>query len=190
MPAPVLIVLHQEQSTPGRVGQALRQRGCALDIRRPRFGDPLPPTLQEHSGAIIFGGPMSVSDQDEFVRREIDWIAVPLKEKKPFLGICLGAQMLAHHLGPGLAITRTATSRSAITRFVRLEVGRAVCADWPENVYQWHREGFDLPCDCALVAEGDVFPVQAFRSQWRGVRAAVPSGRDPRHDVPLDHARA
>jgi GMP synthase (glutamine-hydrolysing) len=39
---PVLIVLHQETSTPGRVGNALRALGCPLDIRRPRFGDPLP----------------------------------------------------------------------------------------------------------------------------------------------------
>ena len=38
---PVLIVLHQETSTPGRVGNALRALGHRLDIRRPRFGDPL-----------------------------------------------------------------------------------------------------------------------------------------------------
>ena len=37
---PVLIVLHQETSTPGRVGNALRGLGHPLDIRRPRFGDP------------------------------------------------------------------------------------------------------------------------------------------------------
>jgi GMP synthase (glutamine-hydrolysing) len=36
---PVLIVLHQETSTPGRVGNALRALGHKLDIRRPRFGD-------------------------------------------------------------------------------------------------------------------------------------------------------
>ena len=39
MRLPVLIVLHQENSTPGRVGNALRERGYALDIRKPRFGD-------------------------------------------------------------------------------------------------------------------------------------------------------
>ena len=38
---PVLIVLHQETSTPGRVGNVLRALGHRLDIRRPRFGDPL-----------------------------------------------------------------------------------------------------------------------------------------------------
>ena len=94
----VLIVLHQETSTPGRVGQELVKRGFALDIRRPRFGDLLPETLAEHAGSVIFGGPMSANDNDAFITREIDWIDVPLREEKPFLGICLGAQMLARNL--------------------------------------------------------------------------------------------
>jgi GMP synthase (glutamine-hydrolysing) len=88
---PVLIVLHQESSRPGRVGNALRALGHPLDIRRPRFGDALPETLDQHAGAIIFGGPMSANDGDDYVRREIDWIEVPLREQRPFLGICLGA---------------------------------------------------------------------------------------------------
>jgi GMP synthase (glutamine-hydrolysing) len=100
---PVLIVLHQETSTPGRVGNALRALGYRLDIRRPRFGDPLPETLDQHAGAVIFGGPMSANDSDDYVRREIDWIEVPLREQRPFLGICLGAQMLAKQLGAQVA---------------------------------------------------------------------------------------
>src|SRR3954470_17359855 len=84
-PLPVLIILHQESSTPGRVGNALRALGHALDIRRPRFGDQLPETLDDHAGAVVFGGPMSANDGDEFVRREIDWISVPLREQRPFL---------------------------------------------------------------------------------------------------------
>jgi len=100
---PVLIVLHQETSTPGRVGNALRALGYPLDIRRPRFGDPLPDTLERHAGAVIFGGPMSANDPDDYVRREIDWIEIPLREQRPFLGICLGAQMLAKQLGAQVA---------------------------------------------------------------------------------------
>ena len=100
MPEPILIILHQEHSTPGRVGYSLRRLGYGLDVRRPRFGDPLPETLREHAAAVIFGGPMSANDDDDFIRREIDWIAaVPLKEDRPFLGICLGAQMCARALG-------------------------------------------------------------------------------------------
>src|SRR5262245_2602824 len=92
---PVLLGLHQETSTPGRVGNALRAVGHTLDIRRPRFGDALPETLDGHAGAVFFGGPMSANDSDEYVRREIDWIEIALREQRPFLGICLGAQMLA-----------------------------------------------------------------------------------------------
>ena len=50
---PVLIVLHQEHSTPGRVGLWLRAQGHPLDIRRPRFGHKLPETLAGHAGAVI-----------------------------------------------------------------------------------------------------------------------------------------
>ena len=99
MQQPILIILHQEHSTPGRIGNALHDLGYRLDIRRPRFGDELPPTMAEHSAAIIFGGPMSANDEDDYIRREIDWIGVPLKANKPFLGICLGAQMCARQLG-------------------------------------------------------------------------------------------
>ena len=111
---PVLVVLHQESSTPGRIRNALHALGYTLDVRRPRFGDVLPQTLDEHAGAVILGGPMSANDGDDYVRREIDWIEVPLREQRPFLGICLGAQMLAKHLGAevaphaqGLATTRS-----------------------------------------------------------------------------------
>jgi GMP synthase (glutamine-hydrolysing) len=41
--------------------------------------------------------------------------------------------------------------------------GLALVATWPEQVYQWHREGFDLPDDAELLAEGETFEVQAFR---------------------------
>ncbi len=116
---PILIVLHQETSTPGRIGHALRQRGYPLDVRRPRFSDPLPETMAAHTGAIIFGGPMSANDTTDFIRREN-----PIRPT---------------------------------------EIGRTVCDPWPEQVYQWHREGFDLPLGADLLAEGDSFPVQAFR---------------------------
>src|SRR5690606_36185607 len=96
---PVLIVLHQETSSPGRVGQILQQMGHALDIRRPVLGDPLPATLEHHAGAVVFGGPMSANDDEPYLRREIEWLSVPLKENRPFLGICLGAQMLMKNLG-------------------------------------------------------------------------------------------
>ena len=92
-------MLHQEIRAPAASANAASKQGFELDIRRPPLGDPLPETLADHAGAVVFGGPMSANDEDEFVRRETDWLAVPLRENRPFLGICLGAQMLVNHLG-------------------------------------------------------------------------------------------
>ena len=163
MRQPILIILHQENSTPGRVGNVLKQLGYPLDVRRPRFGDPLPPTMQDHAAAIIFGGPMSANDEDDFIRREIDWIAVPLKDDKPFLGICLGAQMCARQLGG--TVFRHPKGHCEIGYYpIRpTAAGFAVVGEWPERVYQWHREGFDLPTGAELLAEGDTFEIQAIR---------------------------
>lgn len=163
MTAPVLIILHQEHSTPGRVGHSLTRRGFPLDIRRPRFGDPLPETMDNHSGAVIFGGPQSANDPDDFIKQEIDWIGVPLKEHKPFLGICLGAQMMARHLGARVAFHDQGHVEVGYYPIRPTDEGRNVCTMWPDHVYQWHREGFDLPSGTTLLAEGDTFPVQACR---------------------------
>jgi len=160
---PVLIILHQESSSPGRVGNALRARGYPLDIRRPRFGDPLPETLDGHSGAVIFGGPMSANDPDDYVRREIDWIEVPLREQRPFLGICLGAQMLAIQLGATVAPHPEGRAEIGYYPIRPTRAGSKLCPHWPDHVYHWHREGFDLPAGADLLAEGGDFPVQAYQ---------------------------
>ena len=159
----VLVILHQENSTPGRIGHYLQSRGIAMDIRRPRYGDPLPDTLAGHVGAVIFGGPMSANDPDAFVRSEIEWIKVPLREEKPFLGICLGAQMLARQLGATVAFHPKGMAEVGYYPIRITPAAKEVVDTWPAVVYQWHREGFDLPPGAELLAEGDLFKVQAFR---------------------------
>jgi GMP synthase (glutamine-hydrolysing) len=161
-PRRVLVVLHQLNSTPGHVGAWLRRRGFTLDIRRPRFGDPLPETLARHAGAVIFGGPMSANDPDDYIRQETDWIAVPLAEGKPFLGICLGAQMLANHLG-GRVYAHPAQHVEIGYHPVTPTAEAARLCAWPQRFYQWHREGFEAPRAAKLLATaGNAFAEQAF----------------------------
>lgn len=159
----ILVVLHQERSSPGRVGQMLLESGFALDIRRPVLGDELPETLEKHAGAVIFGGPMSANDVElEGVKREIDWLAVPLAENKPYLGICLGAQMLARHLG-----ARVGPHADGLTEIgwypLKPTASGAELMNWPSMVYHFHREGFDLPAGATLLATADDYENQAFR---------------------------
>src|SRR5271165_3055275 len=159
---PVLLVMHRMESEPGAIGQYLRLRNIAADVRRPRFGDSLPETLEEHAGAIVFGGPMSANDPDPYIKTEIGWMAVPLREEKPLLGICLGAQMLAKHLGGEVRGHHTGQVEAGYEPIAPAQAAEDF-GPWPSHVYHWHREGFTLCRDAVKLAEGQVFENQAFR---------------------------
>ena len=161
----VLMVLHQEHSTPGRVGRALRTMDARLDIRRPSLDEPLPKTLSHHDGVVVFGGPMCANDECEWMKREIDWLDVPLAEEKPFLGICLGAQMLARALGARVFTYEDKRSEIGYVPIEPNAAGDRLCAEpFPRSVYQWHTDGFDLPKGAELLATGaEDFPNQAYR---------------------------
>lgn len=126
------------------------------------MGDQLPESMDEHAGAIMFGGPMSANDTDEFVKRETDWLAVPLKENRPFFGICLGAQKLVRHLGGKVEPHTEGLVEVGYYPLHATPEGQALL-DWPPMIYQWHREGFDLPHGAVHLARGDNYPNQAFR---------------------------
>lgn len=158
---PVLIVVHQVHSNPGHIGQWFRRHGYQPDIRRHYDGEPLPCTLREHCGAVIFGGPQSANDCLDYIRREVDWVGVALEEKKPFLGICLGAQMLAHHLGARIDHCHGGSVEIGYHRLRPTAEGSRL-GPFPDRVFQWHREGFELPRGGRLLATGDnAFPNQA-----------------------------
>lgn len=161
-PKKVLLIMHRHESQSGNVGRWLRKHGFELDIRRPRFGDPLPATLAGHAGAVLFGGPMSANDSDDYIKTEIDWLAVPLKEKKPYFGICLGAQMLAKHLGGKVGCHEDALVEVGYYPILPNQAGQNLL-QWPRQVYQWHTEGFSLPSGAEPLASGQTFANQAFR---------------------------
>lgn len=158
----IVIVLHQAGSSAGRVGQWLVRHGYRLDIRKPPLGDPLPRDLSVYAGAVVFGGPMSANDEEPYVHREIDWCGHCLKQGVPFLGICLGAQMLVRALGG--VVTSHPQSHAEIGYYplYATEQGNALLPDWPAMIYQWHREGFNLPAGAQMLATGDLFTEQAF----------------------------
>ncbi|GAA5096211.1 glutamine amidotransferase [Bartonella acomydis] len=159
----IAVVIHRRSTYTGRLGKFLQQNGFVLDIYRPILGQKLPDTLKHYAGVVILGGPMSVNDKDAYIGEEIDWISLSLKENKPFLGICLGAQMLARNLGGGV---RTRSDGTVEVGWYPLEAtmkGKEVM-NWPQMVYHFHDEGiYDLPKEAELLATGNTYPTQAFR---------------------------
>ena len=169
LPKTALLIVHQKDSDPGLVGQKLREKGYQLDIRCPSEGHPLPRTMEQHDVAVVFGGPMSANDDTElpFIRTELNWIAIALDSEKPFLGICLGAQMLARVLGARVS-PHPAGLREIGYFSIEPTMGEPTVTGQPHlqlptQVYHWHKEGFDLPSDAELLAKGITFENQAFR---------------------------
>lgn len=159
----ILVVVHQETSTPGLVGQLLQQMGFVLDIRCPARGDTLPTEMNDHSAAIVFGGPMSANDDHQlsFIRDELRWIPTVLAAEKPYLGICLGAQLLARALGAAVTPHPEGMREIGYFPIQPTAAGQTVIPS-ALMVYQWHQEGFALPHGSKLLATGETFPHQAF----------------------------
>ncbi len=160
----VLIVVHQDESTPGRVGEFLAARGYTLDRRCPNMGDPLPTALSEYAACVLFGGPMSANDDHlPGIRAELDWLEKhALPSGCPLLGICLGGQQIARVLG-----ARVGRHCDGLVEIGYYEVAPTDSSgdflECPTVFYQWHTETFEIPEGAVHLARSDNFPGQAFR---------------------------
>ena len=157
-----LIILHQKRSITGDIGNKLKARGYSLDIRRPCCGESLPVNLDNHALVVILGGPISVNDDCEYKDYEIAWLKIVLESNKPFLGICLGAQMLAKHLGCKIEKNDSKLAEIGFFPIESTELGHKLFKD-QKTFYQFHDEGFELPSDSKLLATGKTFKHQAFQ---------------------------
>ncbi len=184
----VLIVIHQKHSSSGAIGHLLREQGYHLDVRCPAQGDRLPIDLEHHEAVIVFGGPMSANDDQTlpFIRQELDWLPIVLETEKPFLGVCLGAQLLARILGGKITPHPKGIMEIGYFQIQPVEhFLKGSCQDslnnppkdcgnkyslseqskhfnYPRHVYHWHNEGIELPTTATKLAGGSTFSTQAF----------------------------
>ena len=157
-----LLILHQKTSEAGDIANKLKIRGFDFEIRSPSLGESLPTNLNKYSAIVVFGGPMSANDDVEFMKKEIDWIEQVLQSDVPFLGICLGAQILAKHLG--CKVEKNPNELSEIGFYKIEPTKKGIKMFQSQDIfYQFHTEGFELPSGCELLAKGDIFTNQAFK---------------------------
>ena len=105
---------------------------------------------------------MSVNDDAEYMKKEIAWIGKVLKTNIPFLGICLGAQLIAKYLGS--KVEKNFDDLSEIGFYKIEPTSKGLKMFESQNIfYQFHSEGFELPSGCELLAKGDIFNNQAFK---------------------------
>jgi GMP synthase (glutamine-hydrolysing) len=163
----LLVVKHVEQEGPGMLAKSFEDAGWSLVTVELGKGNALPENLDGLAAVVLLGGPMNVYQEEAypFLRDEDRFIKEVLKEETPFLGICLGAQLLAK------------ACNAPVMKAARKEVGWYTVdlaqkglqdrlfrqLNGPLTVFQWHEDTFEVPDGGSLLCVSDVIRNQAFR---------------------------
>ena len=162
---PVILIGHADWETFGVAPSALRDAGVPRIEHRAYTGAELP-DLAEVSGIVLYGGVMNVdmSDRYPFLSDERTFIREAVDAHVPYLGICLGAQMLAraldHPVYPS-GVREIGFNALHPTAAAADDELLSVFGDG-DMVFHWHEDTFELPEGATLLATGDDVPLQAF----------------------------
>jgi GMP synthase (glutamine-hydrolysing) len=157
------VIRHVAFESLGTFAPVLAGAGFDLSVMDAGVDDVFDPILGSDL-VVILGGPIGVYEQDRypFLVDELRALGRRLREGRPTLGICLGAQLMAAALGarvyPG---SRKEIELSGIDL---TEAGKASClaplAGQP--VLHWHGDTFDLPEHSVRLASTAAYENQAF----------------------------
>ena len=146
---PRVAVLHNLKAPfTGHAGPPLRASGIELDERFLVAGDPLP-ALDEVDGILALGGDQSVREiaGDPMLQAEAALLREAVERDVPVLGVCLGAQLLAHALGG--SVSRLPRRLIAWTPIEPLPeaAGDPVLGSLPAGAHalHWNEDGFEVP---------------------------------------------
>jgi GMP synthase-like glutamine amidotransferase len=162
----VLALIHGKDAGPGVLGEEIVASGADMEIASYALGELPKEPLGGYDAALVMGGSMNVHEVDghPWIDQERRAIADLLDNDVPFLGICLGSQLLA-------AVTGGTVSRVSDPEigWYDVETTAAAASDpvlgsLPARftAYQWHSYCSDLPPGAVELATSPVC-LQAYR---------------------------
>ena len=160
------IIQNDMEVPPGNIATNLRAMGIPVRVCHPYCNEPLP-APEETQGVIILGGAMCANDDQghPFLVQVKGLIRAMVEQSIPYLGVCLGGQLLAAATGGRVVANRWGelgmleVKLTDAGREDRLFAGLA-----PRfGSFQWHHDSFDIPAEGVLLAASPACPHQAFR---------------------------
>ena len=169
----LLVLQHLEIEGPGLFEEVAKERNLKIKIIRLDKKDNLPQT-KKGDLILIMGGPMGVkdigSDRYPWLKLERDFIKRELKNKKPIIGICLGAQLLASSAGGSVEVLKYGSPPKALPEigWSQIFIDKSY-KDLKElfqesfEVLHWHGDRILLPNKAVLIASSMRCKEQFFR---------------------------
>jgi len=163
----ILIIKHIDIEGPGTLGDFLKAQGEPFCIIELGAGEKLPADPQAFKAVVVLGGPMNVDEEERFpfLKQENDFIQKVLKAGIPYLGICLGSQLLAK--AAEARVVKSPVKEIGWYQVKLTTEGKKdpLFAGFREAgpVYQWHGDMFQIPVHGRLLASAQGCPHQALK---------------------------
>jgi GMP synthase (glutamine-hydrolysing) len=163
-----LVLSHVAFEDLGSLEAPLRERGFEIEsVLAATAHFPLPQS-ETCDLLVVLGGPIGVYDDQDypFLTDEIACIRERLAARKPILGICLGAQLMAAALGarvyPGNKGAEIGWSPLQAAPNIDIPTWFAPLLTPGVSVFHWHGDTFDLPPGALHLAKSEMYENQAF----------------------------
>ncbi|NJR62803.1 MAG: type 1 glutamine amidotransferase [Cyanobacteria bacterium CRU_2_1] len=162
-----LVIKHVVVEGLGVFGQFCQDAGITIDTVELEKGDPFP-DLEGYAALWVMGGPMNVEDEAKFpwLVDEKVLIRKAVRDLQlPYMGVCLGAQLLADALGGEVQPMLTPEVGLLNVTMTSTGCNHSFLTGLPETltVLQWHgQEVKRLPVGATLLASSDHCQVQAY----------------------------
>lgn len=167
-----LVFQHVPQESPGLITEVTKKQGIDLEVVELwKPGYKIPP-MRDFRALIIMGGPMGVYEGPEVFPSKEEELSVIRDniDKKPIIGFCLGAQLLAHAFGGKVYPNFKEGKRAKEIGYYTVDLTDEGKRDpllkgfpSPMEVTQWHGDVFDVPAGAALLANSPLCDNQAIR---------------------------
>jgi GMP synthase (glutamine-hydrolysing) len=162
----VVIVQNDPEVPPGNLVPLLRREKVPFSVVRPYAGETLPQPAA-CGRIVVLGGAMGTGDTAEhpFLVQVKGFVSEAVRAGTPFLGICLGGQILAEALWG--KVTSRFRGEKGIHDVELMPAGeldplfRGIPSRF--SVFQWHDDSFDIPFGSVHLAGSVACPGQAFR---------------------------
>ncbi len=160
----LLVLQNIEREGPGLFSKIAKEKGFFPEIYNLPLGDKLPEAKKEDL-ILIMGGPMSVRDLNNkkyfWLREETIFINKAIENQISIIGVCLGAQLLAHISGGKIEPLKDESNQankpeigwseiSPISKKSNDEKGLRIKE--PLKVLHWHGDRIILPPHAELLA--------------------------------------